>query len=124
MNQPRQQSYGKYAYPASHSYYPTKSRNQYTSKKKNYAPLLIVILGLAIAAYGFVSMPKVDSELESLVRLKPNVEVAAIVFCNPCSGIDGEDVGLGKIMVIDTATAVKQLSLLPGVKQVKLLGQL
>ncbi|MBR9681216.1 MAG: hypothetical protein GOV00_00240 [Candidatus Altiarchaeota archaeon] len=118
---PRQKpSYGKYAYPASYSYYPT--RKGYAVKKKSFTPLILLVLGIVIAAYGLMSMPKIGPDLQRLATISPDKEVAAIVFCNPCSSIDGDSVGTGKVMVVDGALAVKQLSLLPGVKQIRLLG--
>ena len=65
-----------------------------------------------------------ESYLEMMAALHPDTEVAALVFCNPCSGLDGESVGTGKVMIVDTAYEIKQLSLIDGVKQVKLLGSL
>ncbi len=120
MSPTRRYSYGRYAYPASYSYYPT--RRIYNTKKKNYYPLLVLALGIAIAVYGLASLPKVDPELQRQATLNPDAEIAALVFCNPCNGIDGQSVGTGKMMVVGTALKVRQLSSISGVKQIKLLG--
>ena len=120
MSPSRAHGYGKYAYPASYSYYPT--RQGYAVKKKNYYPIILLVLGLAVAVYGLLSMPKIDPELSKQIAIDPRQEVAALVFCNPCTAIDGETVGTGKKMVVDEASIVKAMASLPGVKQIKLLG--
>ncbi|HDR53270.1 MAG TPA: hypothetical protein ENN60_01165 [archaeon] len=117
------QTYGvrRYPYPASYAYYPT--RTQYQTQRRNYYPLLIVALGVMLAVYGLVSMPKLDPELKALADTSPDQEVAALVFCNPCTGVDGERVATGKLMVVDAAEDLTRLVLLPGVKQVRFLGK-
>ena len=121
MSPRRTHGYGKYAYPASYSYYPT--RQGYAVKKKKYYPLILLVLGIVVAIYGFMAIPKIEPTLNTLANTNPDMQIAGLVFCDPCSGIDGENMGIGKRLVIDTALAVRQLSLVPGVKQVRLLGQ-
>lgn len=111
----------RYPYPASYSYYPTRSH--YNLKKKSYYPLIVVALGVLVAVYGLVSMPKVGPDLKAYADSNPDQQVAVLVFCNPCTGVEGTTVATGKKMVVDTAEAALRLPRISGVKQVMLLGK-
>ncbi len=112
---------GRYPYPASYSYYPTRSA-PYGTRKKSWYPLIIVALGIALIVFSFLKVDKLDSRILNLAARNPNGEIAALIFCNPCTSIQGETIGPNKRMVIDTALKISQMADFPGVVQIKLVG--
>jgi|GEM_PF-3367655 len=116
---------GYYPYPASYSYYPT--RNQpYAGKSvasKLLYPLIIGLIGLLLIGYSFMNIEKLDPQISKLAAINSDTEIAAVVFCEPCTAVNGDPIGSGKVMVVDDALSVKLMAGLPGVKQVKLVGR-
>ncbi len=117
----QQRYYGNYyPYPPNYSYYPQKGK-PYALPKKPLWPIALVVVGILLIAYGFVFLPKMDPQIKKYAALYPDRTMAAIVFCNPCTGIEGENVGSGKVLVIDKAVDILDLASNPGVRQVRYL---
>ena len=112
---------GRYPYPASYSYYPTRSV-PYGTKKKSWYPLAIIVLGIALVVFSFLKVDKLDSKIMNLAVRKPDGEIAAVIFCDPCSAIQGETIDTNKRLIIDTALKISQMADFPGVVQIKLVG--
>ncbi len=124
MAAPYQQQYyaaprGYYPYPA--NYAPYSPKQPYRAVRVNSRllyPALLVLLGIAIAGFGLVRVEKVDGRL---LRLPPSTEVAAVVFCEPCAGINGERVAPGKVVVVDRVDRLVALGNLDSVRQIQYL---
>jgi len=111
---------GYYPYPPHYSYYPP--RFTYLVPKKPLWPLALIAVGILLIAYGITSLPKLDPGVKKYAALYPEKTISVLVFCDPCSGIKGERVGEGKIMVVGKAKEVIELKDYPGVKQIRFLG--
>ena len=122
--QPGRRQGGYYAYPPLYSYYPTRSV-PYAGKKKNLLyPAILVLAGLMVIGYSFVQVEKLDPQIARIAAIDPEMEIVAVVFCDPCSAVDGDALGSGRVMVVDEALNVKLLSEMPGVKQVRMVGKI
>ncbi len=115
---------GYYPYPPSYAYYPTRSFPYKSRKSELLYPAILIIAGLLLIGYGFVRVEKLDPQISRMVALNPDAEIAAVVFCDPCTAVDGESLGGGKVMVVDKAVNVRLLAEAPGVKQVRMVGKL
>ncbi|MBR9680473.1 MAG: hypothetical protein GOU98_01455 [Candidatus Altiarchaeota archaeon] len=115
---------GYYPYPASYASYPTRTPPYGTQPtSKLLYPIIIALVGILLVGYNFINVEKLDPQLARLATISPDLEVAAVVFCDPCSAVQGDNLGGGKVMVVDDALSVKLIADLPGVKQVKLVGR-
>ena len=114
---------GYYPYPAHYAYYPTK-QPAYSVPKKPIWPLALALIGILLIAYGFVATPKIDPQLKKYAALYPDANISAIVFCDPCIGIEGEPLGAGKVMVMGSAQEIIQMENEPGIKQIRFLGKI
>jgi hypothetical protein len=127
MNQPYAQGVyraGHYPYPPSYSYYPTRSYPYQVRRQDLVYPAVFIIAGLLLVAFSFMRLEKIDPEISRLAQISPDREIAAIVFCDPCSAVEGDSVGGGKVFVVGRAVEVYQMASLPGVKQVRLVEKL
>ena len=116
---------GYYPYPASYASYPTRAP-PYGAKpaaSKLLYPIIVGVIGLLLIGYGLINVEKLDPQIARLATTNPDIEVAAVVFCEPCSAVQGDNLGGGKVMVVDDALSVRLIADLPGVKQVKLVGR-
>ena len=85
----------------------------------------LALLGIILIAYGvFFSTPKIDPQLERYAELYPNATLSAVVFCNPCIGIEGEFIGEGKMLVTGKPFDLLALAEDPRVKQIRFLGKI
>ena len=116
---------GYYPYPASYSSYPSKLAHYggHAGTSKLLYPIILVMAGLLLVAFSFMSIEKLDPQISRIATVSPDMEIVAVVFCDPCTAINGDPIGLDKVMVVDDALSVRQISNLPGVKQVKLVGR-
>ena len=116
---------GYYPYPASYSSYPSKTAHygKRTNNSKLLYPIILVLAGLLLVGFSFMNVEKLDPQISRIATVSPDMEIAAVVFCDPCTAIDGDPLGLDKVMVVGDALSVRQISNLPGVKQVKLVGR-
>lgn len=114
---------GYYPYPASYSYYPTRTF-PYGMKPKQVYPLILVLAGIMLVGYNFIRVEKIDSTISRMAVTSPDKEIAALVFCDPCNAVDGERIDAGKVLVVDTAFNINQMADLSGVQQIKLMGSL
>ena len=111
-------------YATPRGYYPYPSNYQGNSPKKQsfnpklIYPAILILMGLALVGYNFVKVQKMDSRL---LRLSPDTEVAVVVFCDPCTGISGERVSSGKMLVADRVSKILLLGSLNNVKQIQYL---
>jgi len=109
---------GYYPYPPHYSYYPARTP-PYQVPRKPLWPLALVLLGILLIAYGFISVPKLDPQIKRYAALYPERVIAAVVFCDPCVGIEGEILEEGKVMVIGEAAEIAEMANEPGVKQIR-----
>ena len=115
------QQAGRYPYPAAYSYYPTRSV-PYGTKKKSWYPLLIVALGIALIIFSFLKVDKLDSKIVNLLDRTPDTEITALIFCDPCSSIGGEEIGPNKRLIVDTALKISYMVDYPEILQIQFIG--
>lgn len=115
---------GYYGYPPSYAYYPTRQYPYGPAKKSMLYPGLLVLAGLLLIGYSFVQVEKLDPQISRIAAIDPEMEIAAVVFCDPCSAVDGDALGSGRVMVVDEAVNIRLLSDMPGVKQVRMVGKI
>jgi hypothetical protein len=115
---------GYYPYPPSYSYYPTRSFPYGSKKSKLLYPAVLVLAGLLLIGYSFVQVEKLDPQISRIAAINPEMEVAAVVFCDPCTAVDGDSLGAGRVLVVDEAVNIRLLADMPGVKQVRMVGKI
>lgn len=116
---------GYYGYPPSYAYYPTQNYPHGGAPKKNLMyPGILVLAGLLLIGYSFVQVETLDPQIARISAIDPEMEIAAVVFCDPCSAVDGDALGAGRILVVDEVVNIRLLSDMPGVKQVRMVGKI
>jgi hypothetical protein len=114
-------SQGRYPYPASYAYYPTRNY-PYKMNRKPLYPLALVVVGIIFVVFGFMNIEKLDPKISRLAISSPDSEIVAVVFCDPCVAVRGELISSDRRMIVDTALDISNMVDLEGVKQIKMVG--